>query len=148
MIFMREMPRIGQRPESPDNKVEKEIDTELEGLQTDTAELEQHIASEGTEPRNSRTWERIEAKYNNLTNKINGLSVVAGAIAAGTLLQDVLNPSNFTLYESIDWNDLAGRGARDAVIIAAVYAVARVGALLLKRHRESKLEKGASENSL
>ena len=148
MIFMREMPRIGQRSESPDNKVEKEIDTELEGLQTDTAELEQHIANEGSETRNSGAWERIETKYNNLINKINGLSAVAGAIAVGTLLQDVLNPNNFTLYESIDWNDIAGRGARDAVIIAAVYTVARVGAMLLKRHRESNLDKGASENSL
>jgi len=145
MIFMRQMPRIGQRPKSPDNKVEKEIDTELEGLQTDTAELEQHIASEGTEPRNSRTWERIENKYRNLVNTITGITAVTGAVAVGNLLQDVVNPANFAVYESIDWGDLAGRGARDAAIIAAVYAVARVGALILKRYRVSKLEKPIGE---
>jgi len=145
---MREMPRIKAQkslPESPDSELEKTIDGELQGLQADAAELEKHIAVAGERGHTHHAWERIENKYKNFTRTINGLTAVAGAVVVGKLLQDVADPNNLALYESIDWNDIAGRGMRDAAIITAVYAVARVGALLLKRHRESKLEKRANE---
>src|SRR3989344_8746043 len=145
---MREGPRIRPRTkESVDARLEAEIDKEAMELQSDAAELETNMADVDEKAVPNSVLIRIEGKYRNLVGNLNLLAGISAALTVGNLLKDIVNPADFTMYQSIDWNDIGSRGVQGAAIIAGVYAIARIGAWLRKKYQESNAEKRSNLDS-